>query len=52
MYCYKKKKFKSFGLGDDQSLVCFPIVCISAVIIFYFIFLMVEIINGYLGTSK
>lgn len=52
MYCYKTKRFKSFGCGKNQTLLCFPIVCITAVIIFYFIFLMVEIISGYLDTSK
>jgi len=48
MYCHKTKRFKSFGCGKDQTLFCFPIVCLSSVIIFYLIFLMVEIVTGYL----
>lgn len=52
MYCQKTKRFKSFGCGKNQTLFCFPIVCITSVIIFYFIFLTVEIISEYLDTSK
>jgi len=51
MYCQKTKRFKSFGCGKNQTLLCFPIVCITAVIVFYFIFLMVEIISGYLDNT-
>lgn len=48
MYCDKTKRFKSFGCGRDQTILCFPIICLTSVIIFYFIFLMIEIISGYL----
>lgn len=48
MYCDKTKKFKSFGCGKNQTLFCFPLVCIVSVIILYLVFLMFEIINGYL----
>ena len=48
MYCYRKNKFKPFGLGKGKTLFCFPIVALTSVIILYIIFLMVEIINEYL----
>lgn len=52
MYCDKTKRFKPFGCGDGQTLFCFPIVCLSSIVIFYLIFLMVEIVNGYLENSN
>ena len=48
MYCYKSKKFKSFGCGKEQTLFCFPLICITSVIILYFIFLMMDILGNYL----
>lgn len=48
MYCNETKKFKSFGCGKGQTIVCFPLVCISSVIILYFIFLIAEIVGEYL----
>ena len=52
MYCYKTKKFKPFGLEKGKTLLCFPIVAITSVVVLYFIFLMVEILNEYLDSSK
>lgn len=48
MYCYKSKKFKSFGLNDNQTMLSFPIVAIGSGIILYMIFLMVQIMCKYL----
>lgn len=48
MYCDKNKKFKSFGLSEGRSLVCFPIVCVTMAIILYLIFLVVDILCCYL----
>lgn len=51
MYCNKTKKFKPFGCGEGHTLACFPIVILTSVIVFYLIFLMIEIINDYLENS-
>lgn len=48
MYCNKTKRFKSFGCSKDQTILCFPIVCLSSVIVLYFIFLTIDILNSYL----
>ena len=48
IYCHKTNKFKQFGLSENQSLMCFPVVCIISVIIIYFIFLIIHIIGCYL----
>jgi len=48
LYCNKTKKFKTFGCGNKQTLLSFPIVCLISIVIFYFFFLMLEIINNYL----
>lgn len=48
VYCHKTKKFKQFGLNDNQSLMCFPVLCIMSVIIIYFVFLIFHIIGCYL----
>jgi|688.fasta_scaffold1401800_2 hypothetical protein len=52
IYCHKTKRFKSFGCGKEQTLLSFPIICISTVIVLYFIFLMVEIVSGYLDNPN
>lgn len=48
IYCHKTKKFKSFGCKKNQTLISFPVICIVSVIIFYFIFLLIHIIDYYL----
>jgi len=52
MYCDKTKKFKSFGCGKDQTILCFPIICLTSVIVFYLIFLTVDILGNYLNDSN
>ena len=47
MYCQKSKKFKSFGLGKDQTVLCLPIISIISVITLYLIFLVVQILGDY-----
>ncbi len=47
IYCHKNKKFKQFGCNKNQTLLCFPVVCIISVIIFYFLFLAIHIISHY-----
>ena len=49
MYCNKTGKFKPFGCGDDQSLVCFPVACIASAISLYFIFLIMQVIGNFLS---
>lgn len=49
MYCCETKKFKSFGFGDNKTLMSFPIVAISMGIILYMFFLWVEILYLYLN---
>lgn len=48
MYCNKKKKFKSFGLGQDKVFFCFPVVSIIAAIILYIFFTLLELIKKFL----
>ena len=48
IYCHKTKKFKAFGCNKNQTLMCFPVMCIISVIVFYFIFLTIHIICCYL----
>ena len=48
MYCQKSKRFKSFGLGEDQAIFCLPIMCIVCVIFLYIIFVTIQIISGYI----
>lgn len=51
IYCHKTKKFKPFGCNKNQTLICFPVICIMSVIILYFVFLVVDIISCYLDTK-
>ncbi len=50
MYCNKTNKFKSFGCGKNQTIFCFPIVCLSSVVILYLLFLMIDVLYKYLDT--
>lgn len=43
MYCHKKNKFKSFGLGKHNTLLSFPVVTIFIAIVLYMIFIMINI---------
>ncbi|AYV82364.1 MAG: hypothetical protein Homavirus37_3 [Homavirus sp.] len=48
MYCHRSKKFKSFGLSDNQTIFSFPLIAISTGIVLYMIFLTVYILCKYL----
>ena len=48
MYSSKINKFKSFGCGDDQTLMSLPVVGLTSAIVLYFIFLMIEVLNNYM----
>jgi hypothetical protein len=48
MYCNKKKKFKTFGIGKDKTLLSFPLISIMLVIMLYIIFIIVKILAEYL----
>lgn len=50
MYCNKTNKFKSFGVGKNQTIFCFPIVCLSSVIILYLFFLVMDVLYKYLDS--
>ncbi len=50
MYCQKTKKFKSFGSQQNQTFICFPLVCLTCAVVLYFVFLVVEILNRYLDS--
>ena len=50
MYCSKTNKFKSFGCGKNQTIFCFPIVCLSSVVLLYLLFLMIDVLYEYLDT--
>jgi hypothetical protein len=49
MYCNKNKCFKPFGCEKGQTLFCFPIACITSIIVLYLIFLMIDIIQNYMN---
>lgn len=44
MYCDKNKKFKSFGFGNNKTILSFPVICVSSGIILYLIFLSIKIL--------
>jgi hypothetical protein len=48
MYCIKSNKFKSFGFGDGQTLLSFPVISIGSGIVLYIFFLFFEILHYYL----
>lgn len=48
MYCNKTKRFKSFGIGENKTICSFPMVCMTSAVGLYIIFLIIEILNGYL----
>ena len=50
MYCDKTNKFKSFGVGKNQTIFCFPIVCLSSVVILYLFFLIIDVLYKYLDS--
>ena len=39
-------KFRSFGIGDNKTIMSFPMICLASGIILYIIFLMIEILNS------
>lgn len=46
VYCHNEKKFKQFGCDNNQTLACFPVVCVLSAIFIYFIFLMMQLLNN------
>lgn len=52
MYCDKTKRFKTFGIGKNQSILSFPVMCFASVILLYFIFLSIDILNNCLETRE
>lgn len=50
LYCHKNKRFKSFGCGDNETIFCFPLLCIVLVIGLYTLFFVIDIINRYIST--
>lgn len=42
MYCNKSNKFKSFGYGDNKTILPFSITCIFGGIILYMIFSLID----------
>lgn len=48
MYCKDTKKFKPFGCSNGQTVLSFPIISITSVIVLYLMFLMLDVVNGYL----
>lgn len=52
LYNQKTNKFKPFGFGKNQSVFCFPTLCIVAVIVLYIIFLGLDILNKALNTPS
>ncbi len=47
MYCHRTKKFKSFGFGDNKTLLSLPIVCIASSMLLYLVFLLVQVLYKY-----
>ena len=48
MFCDKTKKFKSFGYGDNKTILSFPFVTISSGIILYMLFIGINILDKFL----
>ena len=44
IYDHKTNKFKSFGCGENKTLISFPVVCIGVGIVLYLIFLLINIL--------
>ena len=42
IYSRKYNKFKQFGINKDETIVSFPILCLSSSIFSYFIFYLIE----------
>ena len=51
MYSDINKKFKSFGCGNEQTIMSLPVVGLTSAILLYFIFLMIEVLNNYIDKS-
>lgn len=45
LYCQETNKMKSFGFGENQTIFCFPLVCIMSIVVFYLVFLGLDIVN-------
>lgn len=45
LFCKKSNQMKSFGFGKNQTIFCFPLVCIMSIVIFYIVFLGLDIVN-------
>lgn len=52
MYCYKNKKFKSFGFNENQTLISFSVVTTIIGIFLYMFFLWIEIIYKLIIKNK
>ena len=48
MYCDKNKKFKQFGFGDNQTMLSFPVMCITSGILFYMLFLWISVVSNFI----
>ena len=44
IYCKKTNKLKSFGIGKNKTILTLPIISVGLGIIFYTIFLLIEIL--------
>ena len=42
---YDNNKLKKFGCGKNKSLITFPIVSIGSLVVFYFIFTLVDLVD-------
>lgn len=43
MYNYKTRRFKNFGVGEESTIICFPFMSLASIVVFFFIFLFIEI---------
>lgn len=48
IYNNKTNEFKTFGSGENKTLLPFPVVCISIGIMLYMIFLLIKILYAYI----
>ena len=45
LYSHEKKKFKTFGCNEDETILSLPIISIIIAIILYMIFHFIELLN-------
>ena len=48
MFCKKTNKFKTFGLGENQTLLSFPTISIFSCVILYVFFFGINIMHNFL----